>query len=193
MKKIYPKYVKMRKIHRTYPFSLPFTNMKKTFFVPLFIVGMLFLHQGFFFLSHSKIHYTEICAKIRTITQNWSISVKETRVWQHDLCEIVDPFSSIFRDLIIFLVMAWFLSTFSFSNLCSDVIFLNSRLTFHNPGKKVKGGGIAGIQVKFWYDIHDIFVWKSRISTEIEAFSSFLHRFKPWNTRFFRVKSKFRH
>lgn len=49
MKKIYPKYVKMRKIHQTYPFSLPFTNMKKTFFVPLFIVGMLFLHQGFFF------------------------------------------------------------------------------------------------------------------------------------------------
>ena len=52
MKKIYPKYVKMRKIHQTYSFSLPFTNMKKTFFVPLFIVGMLFLHQGFFFCPY---------------------------------------------------------------------------------------------------------------------------------------------
>ena len=38
-----------------------------------------------------------------------------------------------------------------------------------NPGQKVKGGGIAGIQVKFWYDIYDIFVWKSKASTEIEA------------------------
>ena len=35
-------------VHLTCLFSLPFTSMKKTFFVPLFIVAMLFLHQGFF-------------------------------------------------------------------------------------------------------------------------------------------------
>ena len=49
----------------------------------------------------------------------------------------------------IFLVMAWFNRFFSFSNLCSEQIFLYSRLTFYNPGKKVQGGGITGIQMKF--------------------------------------------
>ena len=32
----------------------------------------------------------------------------------------------------IFLVMAWFNRLFSFSNLCSEHFFLNSRLKFHN-------------------------------------------------------------
>ena len=45
--------------------------------------------------------------------------------------------------------MAWFNRFFSFSNLCSEQIFLYSRLTFYNPGKKVQGGGITGIQMKF--------------------------------------------
>ena len=67
--------------------------------------------------------------------------------------------------------MAWFNRFFSFSNLCSEQIVLYSRLMFHNPGKKVKGGGIAGIQMKF-AKTTDLYQFYSFLNPKISEFFS---------------------